>query len=255
MYQQVCKLACDAGNEIMRMYQQQTPLQVTHKADDSPVSAADIAAHQLICHGLHQLTPDIPLLSEEAPPPWPLRQHWQRYWLIDPLDGTREFIHGSGEFTVNIALIEAGQPVFGVVYLPSGQLTYYTAHGAAWKRQGNQCTQIQVRTAHPPVVLISRSYHDAELNHWLAQQGKHQLRQVGSSLKFCLLAEGVGQIYPRFGPTHIWDTAAGHAVAQLAGAQIQDWQGKLLDYTPRKSLLNPGFRAFVPSLANQWREN
>lgn len=249
--QQLCALAREAGQAILRLYQQPRLLQVSHKADNSPVTAADLAAHQLITLRLQQLTPDIPVLSEEDPPPWRQRQHWHSYWLIDPLDGTKEFLKHNGEFTVNIALIENGQPVLAVVYVPQTQTTYSAANGKAWKQQNDQRQRICVRSAHPPRILISRSYHDEKLHSWLAQQGEHQLYIVGSSLKFCLLAEGQAQIYPRFGSTHIWDTAAGHAIAYAAGALIEDWHGNALDYLPRESLLNPGFKVFVPDTGNQ----
>jgi len=203
MLEQICQLAREAGNAIMLVYEKETPVDVSRKADDSPVTAADIAAHDIILQGLKQLTPEVPVLSEEDPPSWSERQQWQRYWLVDPLDGTKEFIKRNGEFTVNIALIDQGKPVMGVV---------------------------------------SRSHADDELKEYLQQLGEHQTVAIGSSLKFCLVAEGKAQLYPRFGPTNIWDTGAGHAVAVAAGAHVHDWQGKTLDYAPRESFLNPGFR-------------
>ena len=154
---------------------------------------------------MQALTPDIPLLSEEDPPGWEVRQHWQRYWLVDPLDGTKEFIKRNGEFTVNIALIEQGKPVLGVVYAPVLKVMYSAAEGKAWKEESGVRNPIQVRDARPPLA----------------------------------------QLYPRFGPTNVWDTAAGHAVAVAAGAHVHDWQGRTLDYTPRESFLNPGFRVSI----------
>jgi len=201
----------------------------------------------VIVKGLQALTPDIPVLSEEDPPAWEVRQHWQRYWLVDPLDGTKEFIKRNGEFTVNIALIEEGKPVLGVVYAPVLKVMYSAAEGKAWKEENNIRNPIQVREARPPRVVISRSHaaNDTELKEYLEQMGEHQTTAIGSSLKFCLVAEGEAQLYPRFGPTSIWDTAAGHAVAVAAGAHVHDWQGKTLDYTPRESFLNPGFRVSI----------
>lgn len=246
MYQQVIELTLKAGRVIMQFYQGQLALQTQHKEDNSPVTSADLAAHQIILDGLRQLTPDIPVISEEAPPCWNVRQHWQNYWLIDPLDGTREFLNRSGDFTVNIALINQGKPIFGVIYVPVRQTLYCALAGQAWKQQGEQHETLRVRTAYPPVILVSRCYHDAQLDAWLRQQGTHHRQEVGSSLKFCLLAEGLAQLYPRFGSTHIWDTAAGQAIAQTAGAQVLDWQGNPLNYHPRESLLNPGFRVLIP---------
>ena len=247
MLEAICQLARDAGDAIMDVYDGHHPMDVTRKSDDSPVTAADIAAHGVIARGLQALTPDIPVLSEEDPPGWDVRQHWLRYWLVDPLDGTKEFIKRNGEFTVNIALIENGKPVLGVVYAPVLKVMYAAAEGKAWKEENGTRKQIQVRDARPPLVVISRSHAvaDAELHEYLKQLGEHQTTAIGSSLKFCLVAEGQAQLYPRFGPTNSWDTAAGHAVAVAAGAHVHDWQGKTLDYTPRESFLNPGFRVSI----------
>ena len=247
MLEKICQLARDAGEAIMQVYDGKLPMDVMNKIDDSPVTAADLAAHGVILQGLQALTPDIPVLSEEDPPAWDVRQHWQRYWLVDPLDGTKEFIKRNGEFTVNIALIEEGKPVLGVVYAPVLKVMYSAAEGKAWKEENNIRNPIQVREARPPRVVISRSHaaNDAELKEYLEQMGEHQTTAIGSSLKFCLVAEGEAQLYPRFGPTSVWDTAAGHAVAVAAGAHVHDWQGKTLDYTPRESFLNPGFRVSV----------
>jgi len=245
--EQICQLAREAGDAIMQVYNAPTPPDVTRKSDDSPVTAADIAAHKVIVAGLLALSPQIPVLSEEDPAEWQVRQHWKKYWLVDPLDGTKEFIKRNGEFTVNIALIEEGKPVLGVVYAPVLDVMYSAAEGKAWKEEGGHKEQIQVRNARPPLVVISRSHakSDTELKEYLDQMGEHQTTAIGSSLKFCLVAEGSAQLYPRFGPTNIWDTGAGHAVALAAGAHVHDWQGKTLDYTPRESFLNPGFRVSI----------
>ncbi|CAI8941270.1 3'(2'),5'-bisphosphate nucleotidase CysQ [Kosakonia quasisacchari] len=242
MLDAICQLAREAGDAIMQVYDGHKPMEVTSKVDDSPVTAADIAAHGVIVRGLQALTPEIPVLSEEDPPGWEVRQTWGRYWLVDPLDGTKEFIKRNGEFTVNIALIENGKPVLGVVYAPVLQVMYSAAEGKAWKEEAGHHQQIQVRDARPPLVVVSRSHADDELKEYLQHLGEHQTTAIGSSLKFCLVAEGKAQLYPRFGPTNVWDTAAGHAVAVAAGAHVHDWQGRTLDYTPRESFLNPGFR-------------
>jgi 3'(2'), 5'-bisphosphate nucleotidase len=247
MLDKICQLAREAGAAIMQVYEGEKPLEATQKSDDSPVTAADIAAHTVIIQGLMALTPDVPILSEEDPQSWDVRQHWQRYWLVDPLDGTKEFLKRNGEFTVNIALIEKGKPVLGVVYAPVLNIMYSAAEGKAWKEECGVNNQIQVRDARPPLVVVSRSHasSDTELKEYLQQMGEHQTTAIGSSLKFCLVADGQAQLYPRFGPTNIWDTAAGHAVAVAAGAHVHDWQGKTLDYTPRVSFLNPGFRVTI----------
>ncbi|MBO9068000.1 MAG: 3'(2'),5'-bisphosphate nucleotidase CysQ, partial [Escherichia coli] len=172
MLDQVCQLARNAGDAIMQVYDGTKPMDVVSKADNSPVTAADIAAHTVIMDGLRTLTPDIPVLSEEDPPGWEVRQHWQRYWLVDPLDGTKEFIKRNGEFTVNIALIDHGKPILGVVYAPVMNVMYSAAEGKAWKEECGVCKQIQVRDARPPLVVISRSHADAELKEYLQQLGE-----------------------------------------------------------------------------------
>ncbi len=245
MLEQICQLATEAGAAIMVVYHGEQPLNINHKQDDSPVTAADLAAHKIISTGLKTLTPDIPVLSEEAPQEWLERQSWQRYWLVDPLDGTKEFLNRNGEFTVNIALIEDGKPVLGVVFAPVLDVMYFAHEGKAWKVKEGVTERIHVKTAPVPLVVISRSHTDDELKDYLQVLGEHQTVSIGSSLKFCLVAEGQAQLYPRFGPTNVWDTAAGHAVAAAAGAQVNDWHGKPLDYTPAESFLNPGFRVSI----------
>ena len=247
MLDKICQLAREAGAAIMQVYEGKSPLEAVKKPDDSPVTAADIAAHRIIIKGLQALTPDIPVLSEEDPQDWATRQSWQLYWLVDPLDGTKEFLKGNGEFTVNIALIDKGKPVLGVVYVPVQDIMYSAAEGKAFKEENGIRSAIQTVNAYPPLVVVSRSYADSddELKEYLQQLGDHHTTAVGSSLKFCLVADGQAQLYPRFGPTNIWDTAAGHAVAVAAGAQVHDWEGRVLDYTPRESFLNPGFRVTV----------
>jgi len=246
MLEQICQLAREAGDAIMVVYNGEQPVDARQKKDDSPVTAADIAAHNVIKRGLAQLDGQTPMLSEEDPQSWDERQKWTRYWLVDPLDGTKEFLKRNGEFTVNIALIEEGKPVLGVVYVPVTGVMYSAADGKAWKEDKGQRQQIHVKDATPPLVVVSRSHgSDQELQDYLTQLGEHQTVSVGSSLKFCLVAEGSAQLYPRFGPTNIWDTGAGHAVAVAAGAKVHDWQGQTLLYTPKESFLNPGFRVTI----------
>ncbi len=246
MLEQVNQIARLAGSEILDIYNHHDP-DIQLKDDNSPVTAADLAANKIIIEGLTALTPDIPILSEEAVVPWSERQHWQTYWLVDPLDGTKEFIKRNGEFTVNIALVSAGKPILGVVYAPVLDELYCAAEGQAWKESAGKRQLITVKPATPPLVVVSRSHldKDEELMDYLRQLGEHQTVSVGSSLKFCLVAEGRAQLYPRFGPTNIWDTGAGHAVAIAAGAKVTDWHGKTLDYTQRESFLNPGFRVVI----------
>ncbi|AKC32531.1 3'(2'),5'-bisphosphate nucleotidase CysQ [Candidatus Pantoea carbekii] len=244
MLNKICQLSYDAGDIIMRIYKDNQFFSISQKVDHSPVTLADIEAHKVITKGLKKISPEIPILSEEDPPFWEQRRYWKTYWLVDPLDGTKEFIKRNGEFTVNIALIEEGKPVLGVIHAPALGVTYMGNVDKAWKQQDGHKTQIQVREARPPLVVISRSHADVdtELKDYLKRLGTHQTIALGSSLKFCFVAEGKAQLYPRFGSTNIWDTGAGHAIAVAAGAHVYDWQGKTLDYTPKKSFLNLGFR-------------
>ncbi|VFP84551.1 3'(2'),5'-bisphosphate nucleotidase CysQ [Candidatus Erwinia haradaeae] len=241
MLKTVCHLAREAGNAITKVYDKEIPLNLQHKKNHSIVTAADIAAHKIIAAGLRALTPEIPILSEEAPLSWEARKTWKQYWLVDPLDGTKEFIQRNGEFTVNIALIDQGQPILGVIYAPILSIMYCATKKEAWKEYQGHHTKIHVQELHPPIIVVSRSHIDSELTRYLHTIGEHKIIAMGSSLKFCMIAEGKAQIYPRHGSTNIWDTGAGHAIAVAAGAAVHDWQGKELDYTPKKSYLNQGF--------------
>lgn len=222
---QIRRIAVAAGDAILAIYNQSESVAVQHKADDSPLTAADLAAHQLIMQELQLLTPNIPVLSEEAADiPWSVRQHWQCYWLVDPLDGTKEFIKRNGEFTVNIALIIHGEPVLGVIHAPVLGKTYSGGFGfGAFVEDANGEKLIHAVTpkADETVRLVgSKSHYEPAVEHYLTQFPHHELVAVGSSLKFCLVAEGTAHIYPRFGPTMLWDTGAGHAIAVAAGATV-----------------------------------
>jgi len=233
-----------AGSAILNVYQQD--FSVTQKKDDSPLTQADLASHNIICDALAALTPDIPLLSEESTEiDFAIRSGWTQYWLIDPLDGTREFVNRNGEFTVNIALISNHAPVFGVVYVPVTGVTYTGIErlGASRQDPGQAPVSIQVRQpcANPIVVVGSRSHANPKLLHHLAAIGDYEMVSMGSSLKFCLLAEGKADFYPRLGPTSEWDTAAAHAVVNAAGGKIITLDGEPLQYNRKESLLNPEF--------------
>jgi 3'(2'), 5'-bisphosphate nucleotidase len=221
------------------------------KADDSPLTAADLRAHELIVAALARLSPRLPVLSEEGAlqcPPTE-RVRWPRYWLVDPLDGTREFLSGNGEFTVNIALIEEHAPVLGVVHVPVRGLSYQGLPGSgAWRVQGATRTPIQVARASrvPLRVVGSRSHRGDSLERFLGAVGAHELLPIGSSLKFCLIADGTADVYPRLGPTSEWDTAAAHAVVLGAGGTVCALHGEPLRYNTRAELLNPHFVAYGP---------
>lgn len=242
---QIRRIAVAAGDAILSIYDQPDTLDVQQKADDSPLTAADLAAHQLIMRALTALTPDIPVLSEEAADiPWSVRQQWHSYWLVDPLDGTKEFIKRNGEFTVNIALIVAGEPVLGVIHAPVLAKTYSAVLGlGAFVADANGERQIHavVPAADETVLLVgSKSHYQPEVESYLAQFPQHELVAVGSSLKFCMVAEGTAHIYPRFGPTMLWDTGAGHAIAVAAGASVW-YEGIEGPAYQRENLLNGNF--------------
>jgi 3'(2'), 5'-bisphosphate nucleotidase len=242
---EIVAIAVRAGHAIMEIYADPA-IAVTAKADDSPLTQADLASDRVIGAGLAELSHGWPVLSEEsAQIAYSERRNWQRFWLVDPLDGTREFIKRNGEFTVNIALIENGEPVLGVVYAPVLDVCYFAARGVgAFVKRGNrEAETIGVRTHAPgePVkVVASRSHSDARTDALLKQLGRYQCIGMGSSLKFCLVAEGAAHLYPRLGPTMEWDTAAAHAVVKYAGGRVCDFKGKELQYN-KADLHNPEF--------------
>ncbi|HEY8117722.1 MAG TPA: 3'(2'),5'-bisphosphate nucleotidase CysQ [Methylophilaceae bacterium] len=247
---QLISIACEAGAAVMQVYRGE--IAVTRKDDNSPLTLADIAAHNIIESGLKKLTPELPILSEEsANIPYATRATWRRYWLVDPLDGTREFIKRNGEFTVNIALIEAGKPVIGVVFAPAKDLIYYaaTGHGAFKQEPDEAVTQVHCRALDLSNLIIagSRSHSDNRMQTFLGNIERNhlppQLITMGSSLKICLVAEGKADVYPRLGPTSEWDTAAAQCVLELAGGSLVDMDGQAFTYNTKDSLLNPEFFA------------
>lgn len=247
-FDRLCELARAAGKTTLNWWNK--PLEVMAKTDDSPVTAADLAAHRLIVDGLHALTPDIPVLSEEdADVPLATRTGWSRFWLVDPLDGTKEFISGTDEFTVNIALIEDGQVTLGVVGIPARDEMFWGGRGlGAWRQVGEgDALPIQARHASDPLVVVASRRHSTPEQHALLERLGALRRidtiSVGSSLKFCQIAAGEADLYPRFGPTSQWDTAAAQAVVEGAGGQVLDMQGQRFAYPTRDTWLNPYFVA------------
>jgi len=240
----VGEIAVAAGQAILEIYGQD--FEVVQKEDRSPLTQADLASHRVIGDALAKLTPDIPLLSEEsADVAYDIRSGWRQYWLVDPLDGTREFVNRNGEFTVNIALIRDFQPVLGVVHVPVTGVTYsgVVGQGATRRSPGESPEPIHVQRpcASPVRVVGSRSHANPRLQHYLLPLGDHDLVSMGSSLKFCLVAEGRADFYPRLGPTSEWDTAAAHAVVLAAGGRIVTLDGQPLQYNRKESFLNPEF--------------
>ncbi len=238
-------LAREAGAAIMDVYAQD--FDVESKSDASPLTAADMASHRIICAELSVLTPEIPVLSEEsAAIDWTTRRKWPRYWLVDPLDGTREFVKKNGEFTVNIALIDGEASVLGVVYAPAMDYLVHAERGiGAFVRDG--VNDIGLQTQQPPPtplrVAASRSHLDARTAAALEKMGATERIGMGSSLKFCRIAEGRIDVYPRFGPTSEWDTAAAQCVLEAAGGAVLTLDGESLRYNTKESLLNPDFIA------------
>jgi 3'(2'), 5'-bisphosphate nucleotidase len=236
-------LAVEAGRRILGVYR--SDFAVTHKDDESPLTQADLASHALIAETLAQMAPALPVLSEEgADIPYAVRRAWPRYWLIDPLDGTREFVKRNGEFTVNIALIEDHRPVLGVVHAPVLGLTYGAAREIpAFRVDGVQRVAVSTCEAGSPMTVVaSRSHRDSETDRILSRLPAHEVVSRGSSLKFCLVAEGAAVFYPRLGPTSEWDTAAGQCVVEQAGgAVLRLPEMTPLAYNEKDSVLNPSF--------------
>jgi 3'(2'), 5'-bisphosphate nucleotidase len=250
-----------AGEVILPFWR--SGVEVKAKSDDSPVTAADLAAHELLVSGLKALDPDIHILSEEdANIPLSERSQWQRWWLVDPLDGTKEFISGSEEFTVNVALIENGRVVFGVVSMPTNNRCWFGGAGLGAWRSDSVAQAEPIRVRNQPAagesftVVASRRHSSPAQERLLAglsvAVGELELANIGSSLKFCLLAEGSADCYPRLAPTSQWDTAAAQGVLEGAGGVVLDLAGETFDYPPRESLLN-GFFLALPAQA-AWRD-
>jgi 3'(2'), 5'-bisphosphate nucleotidase len=231
----VVDLAVGAGKVIQEIYDKAEGVVVEKKADNSPLTIADRASHDFISDGLTKLHPSIPILSEEGRAiPFASRRQWNEYWLVDPLDGTKEFISRNGEFTVNIALMKDSEPVGGVVYAPALGLLYYALRGeGAFKKNGSGKT-IPIHVESSPVGGViaaqSRSHASPEELEFLVPLNVKRTVQVGSSLKFCMIAEGKAHIYPRFGQMMEWDTAAGHSVVAEAGGIVRAWSGGPLKY-------------------------
>lgn len=251
---QLVDLSRRAGIAILEWYD--GDMGITQKADNSPLTKADLASHELITAELASLWPEIPVLSEEsADIPWGTRRNWRQYWLVDPLDGTREFINHNGEFTVNIALIQDHNPVLGIVHVPVTDISYFGARDfGAWRRHGSEAAAaIDVRqpATEPVIVVGSRSHANPDLAGQLNKLGPHELISMGSSLKFCRVAEGLADFYPRLGPTSEWDTAAAQAVVEAAGGQVVKIDGSPLTYNTRETYLNPFFFVFGDP-AREW---
>ena len=230
-------IAEEAGQAILSIYQQDD-FEIQIKSDQSPLTKADLSSHHIITKALKKLTPEIPILSEEGDK---LESDIKTFWCVDPLDGTREFIKRNGEFTVNIALIENHQPALGVIHIPVANETFMAAkdNGAKKIKDGeiHLLPKQQNQTRQPPVFAVSRSHLDQHTQDFI---GRHQAQTIaaGSSIKLTMLAEGLADAYPRFGPTSLWDMAAGHAILKETGGGLVKKNGEELDYNI-SSILNP----------------
>lgn len=240
----VIQIAYQAGKVIMEIYD--AGFAVEEKSDHTPVTEADVAANNIIESSLRELTPHLPILTEEAKPiPYSERKKWQRYWLIDPLDGTREFIKRNGEFTVNMALIDGDESVMGVVYAPVIGVLYYAAKGQGAFKQVSINKPVAIRAKEncsgKTIVACGRSLPSKEIKAFLHNLGEHEVIRVGSALKSCMVAEGKADLYPRLGPTSEWDTAAAQCIVEEAGGAITDTAMQRLRYNTKDELLNPHF--------------
>jgi 3'(2'), 5'-bisphosphate nucleotidase len=254
---EVCKIAAAASQRILAVYN--SDFSVLEKQDSSPLTEADLASNAEICAGLQRLTPEIPVLSEESVTvPFAERSQWQRYWLVDPLDGTKEFVKRNGEFTVNIALIEGNHAVLGVVDVPVTGAVYYAAREVgAFKVASAGATPQRISAKKLDlskiVVSGSRSHGGEALEKFTnTLPGKVELISKGSSLKLCLVAEGAADIYPRFGLTSEWDTAAAQCVVEQAGGIVTDLQFQPVLYNAKEDILNPYFLV-IGDASYDWR--
>lgn len=262
-YAAVIELARTAGAAILEIYNR-SDYTVVEKADDSPLTEADLAAHHIINNGLSSII-DLPIISEEADiPTQEQRAQWQQFWLVDPLDGTKEFIDRQGEFTINIALIEEGQPVFGLIYAPVTDECFYGGDGKAFCKIGDE-PAITIKASNPNVQIgeydrirvLGSKRHGTDTLHRLCDKLEHRVASVeriavGSALKLAYLASGQGEVYPRFGNVSEWDIAAGHAILRCVGGDILSLQYESIKYGHKPSMIVPGFFA-LGQIDFDWR--
>ena len=251
--QPVCNIAIQAGIIINTYYKLKT--EVSFKKDRSPLTEADLASNKFIINSLSEIDKDIPILSEESLVDWAVRKNWTRYWLVDPLDGTKEFINQNGEFTVNIALIEKNEPIIGVIYAPALSTLYYASKNKGTyklfcdQKINSLSDSTRIITNHKKSsdhfkVFKSRSHSNEEFENWVKDfVDDYELIEKGSSIKFCKLAEGKADLYPRFGSTSEWDIAAGHIILTEAGGELESVDRKKILYNNKESVINPHFIA------------
>ncbi len=250
---EIVNISVDAGEVILNYYNKN--VDVIYKDDESPLTKADLASHKIITDSIKKITPDIPILSEEEFIDWKIRKKWKKYWLIDPLDGTKEFIKKNDEFTVNIALIENNRPILGVIYTPALNELFYSiknfgSYKILTKKKLNTLKEakrisINKKKSNKIKIVGSRSHSNPILEKWVNKNfNEFDILQKGSSLKFCLIAEGFADIYPRFGNTSEWDIAAGHIILEEAGGKLKSIENKEILYNEKENILNPDFFAY-----------
>jgi 3'(2'), 5'-bisphosphate nucleotidase len=246
LVEEVGHLARQAGEAILATVRSGN--EVEEKADGSPVTRADRAAHDVLLAGLRELDPEHVVVSEEGDVEATTHAAGPVYWLVDPLDGTKEFIAGRPEYTVNVALVEAGVPILGVIQVPVSGRLYLGARGlgARLVDEGRETPLAPARVDQPKRAVVSRSHLTPPTEDFLARLGITETTRFGSSLKICAVAEGVADVYPRFGPTCLWDTAAGTAIATAAGCSVVDLEGRPLRYDPAHGIKHPGFLIAAP---------
>ena len=243
LIEQLIKISKEAGKAILEVYNTNFDYQI--KENLSPLTKADTLSNNIICEKLKELTPDVPVISEEnSEIPFNIKSLWKQYWLVDPLDGTKEFINRNGEFTVNIALINNKEPVFGVIYIPVNNRLFWGSrdYGSYEIKSDMRERKIHVSDKVLKKIACSRSHSNPEFNNFLENLDSYTTVKIGSSLKFCLIANGEIDLYPRLGPTSEWDIAAGEAILRSAGGCIIDLEGKNIIYN-KKNIINPSFIA------------
>ena len=247
LIENLIRISKNAGEAIMGIYE--SDFSINTITDQSPLTKADLLSNIIICQSLKEITPEIPILSEESCDiPYQERMKWKQYWLVDPLDGTKEFIKKNGEFTVNIALINKNRPVFGVIHSPVLNETYWGSedYGSFMQIKDQDPESIRVSKNITEIIRVisSRSHKDNNEISFLNRIGNHTSLSIGSSLKFCYLAKGQVDIYPRFGKTSEWDIAAGDAILSYAGGRVIDKNNSIFSYNSKESLINESFFAF-----------
>ncbi len=247
---EVCRIAIEAGKAILPIASELG--EVETKKDGSPLTRADLASHNVIQAGLESLEPKFPILSEEGDLEHAGQGEWDIFWCVDPLDGTKEFVKGLDEYTVNIALVESGAAILGVIYVPAKDVLYYAVRGGgAFRRTPSGASPERIRAnmcRKPRKAVVSRSHLSQQTREFLDRLDIAETVQYGSSLKICAVAEGKADVYPRHGPTCLWDTAAGAAIAVEAGCRVIDLNGEDLSYSPKTGIKRPGFIVYPSQL-------